>query len=79
MLVNEFTRRTYSCASSITDANGCSCSFQSSLANKCQIAGEAVLDFYDYSPGQLGETVGIMISIIVVYRLLGLLALYLRK
>lgn len=79
MLVNEFSRRTYTCAPSLTSQSGCSCSYTSKLADQCLIDGKAVLSYYDYSPGQLGETVGYMIAIIAVYRLLGWVVLYLRK
>lgn len=79
MLVNEFADRTYVCASSDTAANGCSCSFQSALADQCRIDGKAVLSSYEYKTGQMGKTVGIMIGIIAVYRLLGLIVLYLRR
>ncbi|KAH0195414.1 ATP-binding cassette transporter-like protein, partial [Aureobasidium melanogenum] len=49
------------------------------LADQCLIDGKAVLSYYDYSSGRLGETVGYMIAIIAVYRLLGWVVLYLRK
>ncbi|GAB7355586.1 hypothetical protein MBLNU459_g6054t1 [Dothideomycetes sp. NU459] len=79
MLVNEFSERNYKCAPSSTATGGCSCSYDSVLADQCLIDGKAVLSFYDYSSGGLGKTVGIMIAIIVVYRALGLLVLYLKK
>lgn len=77
MMVNEFSTRTYRCAGDIT--TGCSCAYESELASQCLIDGKAVLRYYDYPTGELGKNVGIMIGIIVVYRALGLLALYLRK
>ncbi|KEQ57572.1 ATP-binding cassette transporter-like protein [Aureobasidium melanogenum CBS 110374] len=79
MLVNEFSRRNYTCASSLTSQSGCSCSYTSELADHCLIDGKAVLSYYDYSSGQLGETVGHMLAIIAVYRLLGWVVLYLRE
>lgn len=79
MLVNEFSSRTYSCANSPTSPNGCSCAYQSALADQCQIDGRAVLSFYGYRTGELGKTVGIMIGICAVYRLFGLIVLILRR
>lgn len=79
MLVNEFSERTYTCAPSHSSASGCSCSYDSALADQCLIDGKAVLSFYDYPTGQLGKTIGIMIAITVVYRALGLLVLHLKR
>ncbi|TIA35109.1 putative ABC transporter [Aureobasidium pullulans] len=77
MMVNEFDGRTYRCAGNVV--TGCSCAYESELSGQCKIDGKAVLQYYDYPTGQLGKTVGIMIGIIVVYRVLGYLALYFRK
>lgn len=77
MMVNEFDGRTYRCAGDVV--TGCSCAYESELSGQCKIDGKAVLQYYDYPTGQLGKTVGIMIGIIVVYRVLGYLALYFRK
>lgn len=79
MLVNEFSGRTYACASSTTAPNGCSCYYESELADQCRIDGKAVLSFYDYKTGELGKNVGIVIGIVAVYRLLGLMVMYVRK
>lgn len=79
MLVNEFSQRTYICAPSPTAANGCSCSYDSELASQCLIDGKAVLSFYEYSTGELGKTIGIMIAIIAVYRALALVVLHLKR
>ncbi|KAI4775479.1 putative ABC transporter [Aureobasidium sp. EXF-3400] len=77
MMVNEFDGRTYHCAGNVL--TGCSCAYESELSGQCKIDGRAVLQYYDYPTGQLGKTVGIMIGIIAVYRLLGYLALRFRK
>ena len=73
MMVNEFEHRTYTCGSD------CHCMYASELANQCKIAGTAVLKQYDYSTGKTGAWVGIMISIIVVYRLLGWVVTFLKR
>ena len=73
MMVNEFSNRIYSCGSD------CKCMFQTELASQCKIAGQGVLDQYDYSTGLTGTWVGIMIGIIAGYRLLAWLVLVLRK
>lgn len=38
---------------------------------QCQIDGQGVLAVYGYKSGETGKWVGIMLGIIVVYRLLG--------
>jgi ABC-type multidrug transport system permease subunit len=77
MMVNEFEGRTYACVGNVV--TGCSCAYESELSSQCRIDGRAVLGYYNYPTGQLGKTVGIMIGIIAVYRILGFLALYFRK
>ncbi|KAL8936282.1 MAG: hypothetical protein Q9216_005012 [Gyalolechia sp. 2 TL-2023] len=73
MMVNEFAHRSYSCG------EGCQCMYQTDLASQCRIDGRGVLAEYGYSTGKTGEWVGILISIIVVYRLLGWLVTQLRS
>jgi hypothetical protein len=53
----------------------------SDLASKGKIRGTAVLEAYHYAhdDGHVGEWLGILISIIVVYRLLGYLVLRIQK
>ncbi|KAK4239844.1 hypothetical protein C8A03DRAFT_42547 [Achaetomium macrosporum] len=63
MMVNEFSERVYSCA------RGCQCMWQTDLADQCLIRGQGVLDQYGYKPGYMGKDVGIMVGIIVGYRL----------
>lgn len=73
MMVNEFSRRSYSCG------EGCQCMYQSSLAAECRIDGKAVLEQYGYATGRTGKWVGTMISIIAVYRLMGWGVIWARK
>ncbi|KAF4626159.1 hypothetical protein G7Y89_g12004 [Cudoniella acicularis] len=73
MMVNEFADRVYNC-----DAD-CHCMYVSELAPQCQIAGTAVLDQYGYKTGKTGLWVGILLAIVLGYRLLGLGVLMLRK
>lgn len=73
MMVNEFAHRSYDCG------KGCRCMFDSPLAKECKIAGQAVLDQYGYKPGHLGRDVGIMLSIIVGYRLAAWAVLKIKK
>lgn len=72
MMVNEFSQRTYSCGS------GCHCMYETELAPQCMIAGTGVLETYGYATGRTGKWVGILIGIIVGYRVLGWLALHFR-
>ena len=73
MMVNEFQHRTYSCGAD------CQCIYQSDLVDQCRISGTAVLDLYGYKTGETGKWVGILVAIVLGYRLLGWVALCLRK
>lgn len=73
MIVNEFGYRTYDCGS------GCQCMYQSSLASDCKIDGKAVLALYGYRVGDEGKWVGIMLAILVGYRVLGWGVTWLRR
>ena len=74
MMSNEFAKRTYDCGP------GCQCMYDSALASECKIDGRAVLREYGYrADGNGGKWVGIMLAIIVVYRLLGWVALTVKK
>lgn len=72
-MVNEFKNRSYGCG------EGCHCIYPSALEKECKIAGTAVLDQYGYKTGKTGEWVGILLAIVLGYRLLGWVALSLRK
>ena len=76
MMVNEFKDRSYSCEQR---AGQCYCMYPSELQDECRIAGTAVLSEYGYALGREGKWVGIMIAIIVVYRLLGWGVTWARK
>jgi energy-coupling factor transporter ATP-binding protein EcfA2/ABC-type multidrug transport system permease subunit len=73
MMVNEFGKRTFECGS------GCNCMYPSALEDQCQIDGKAVLETYGYDTGNVGKYVGYMLVIVLGYRLLGWVVLYLRK
>ena len=74
MMANEFGDRTYACGA------GCRCMYDSALAGKCEIDGRAVLQEYGYrQDGNGGKWVGIMLAIMVVYRLLGWVVLMMKR
>lgn len=73
MMVNEFGYRNYDCGS------GCQCMYQSRLASECKIDGKAVLALYGYRVGDEGKWVGIMLAILVGYRVLGWGVTWLKK
>ncbi|KAJ0116349.1 hypothetical protein J7T55_007328 [Diaporthe amygdali] len=73
MMVNEFSGRSYGCG------DGCRCMYQTELADECRIAGQGVLDQFGYRDGYLGKNVGIMIGIIVGYRVAAWLVLMWKK
>jgi hypothetical protein len=73
MMVNEFGSRNYSCG------KGCKCMYPSALEDQCTIEGKAVLSVYGYNTENMGKYVGYMLVIILTYRLLGWIVLYVRK
>ncbi|KAM0285799.1 hypothetical protein ACHAQH_001261 [Verticillium albo-atrum] len=78
MMVNEFENATYDCARA--PDGSFSCMFPSELNSQGKIDGGAILSNLNISKGQEGQRIGIMISIIVVYRILAFLVLrFLRK
>jgi hypothetical protein len=84
MMVNEFRDRVYDCAPAEEGAAGgnataCHCMYVTDRAAQCQISGAGVLQSYGYATDRTGEWVGILIGIIAGYRLLGWLAMALRK
>ena len=78
MMVNEFQGREYDC-DPVPSGDGCHCMYVSRLQDQCKLDGRDVLEFYGYNPNKVGQWVGIMIAIIVVYRLLGWVVLYLKR
>lgn len=77
MMVNEFKARTYSCAS--TSAGNYHCMYESDLNSVGKIRGTSVLEAFDIHTGLEKTWAGIMIGIILGYRVLAYLALALRK
>ncbi|KAA6412381.1 MAG: abc transporter [Lasallia pustulata] len=78
MMVNEFASRSYSCAGGFNPAT-CTCMYQTPLASQCRISGQGVLDTYGYKTGKTGEWVGILLAIVLAYRLLTWVVLRLRS
>lgn len=79
-MINEFGNRQYDCGTVNSLTQQCNCQYQASVVDgRCLIDGTSVLDNYGYGKGDMGAKVGIMISIIVVYRLLGWFVLYIRR
>lgn len=77
MMVNEFKDRTFDCAGSAQ--SGYHCMYPSDLESVGKIRGTAILQAFNYRTGLEGEWIGIMIGIIVGYRILGWLVLVLKK
>ncbi|MCJ1318391.1 hypothetical protein MMC15_003719 [Xylographa vitiligo] len=73
MMVNEFKDRVYSCG------DGCRCMYASALEGQCEISGVAVLEQYGYGTGEIGTWVGILLGIVVGYRLLGWFVLWVKR
>jgi ABC-type multidrug transport system permease subunit len=77
LMVNEFRARTYAC-DTLPDG-GCYCSFASSLQDQCLIDGKDVLETYGFNEDKVGLWIGIMVGIIVAYRILAWAVLFLRR
>ncbi|OQE29127.1 hypothetical protein PENFLA_c004G05346 [Penicillium flavigenum] len=73
MMVNEFAGRNYSCGAD------CRCMWATDLEDQCLIRGTGVLESYGYATGRTGKWAGILLGIIAGYRVLGWIALYLRR
>jgi hypothetical protein len=77
MMVNEFANRVYECG---RGPNGeCECMYLSELTPMCQIDGKAVLGIYGYKEGKTGLWVGILLCIVLGYRLMAWMVLYMKK
>jgi hypothetical protein len=78
---NEFSGRVYECAPLSGQGNGagCHCMFQSELQGQCRIAGEAVLRTYGMGQERRGMWVGIMLGIILGYRIAGWVVVWWRR
>lgn len=73
MMFNEFRNRVYSCGPA------CYCMFDSDLASRCEIAGEAVLQQYGFEEDKTWRNVSITIAIIAVFRLVAWVVLVLKN
>ncbi|KJZ75810.1 hypothetical protein HIM_04634 [Hirsutella minnesotensis 3608] len=63
LLVNELSEREYSCGS------GCQCMYISPSASQCRVTGKAVLAQQGFPTEQNAKSIGIIVAIIVGYRL----------
>lgn len=79
MMVNEFSQRVFDCAPAPSGPGECTCMYPSQLQDQCQIDGRAILQSYGYGHDRAGLWVGILLCIILGYRLLALAVLMLRK
>jgi ABC-type multidrug transport system permease subunit len=83
MMVNQFGETVWDCdvvSSTRTSSQPqYNCMYPSDLQSQGQIRGTAVLQTYGYETGKTGKWVGIMLGIIVAYRVLGYFALKLSK
>ena len=78
MMVNEFKDRTYTCPKSAD--GGYQCMYAGDLNSEGRIRGTDVLKSFNITTGLEGQWIGIMIGIILGYRILGYLALrFLKK
>ncbi|ETI28237.1 hypothetical protein G647_00686 [Cladophialophora carrionii CBS 160.54] len=80
MMVNQFRSTIWDCATS-SETNEYQCMYPSDLQAQGKIRGSAVLRAYKFSwsDDKVGEWIGIMFAIILVYRILGYLVLMMKK
>jgi len=79
LIINQFKNTVYDC-----DADGhggYSCMYPSDLQSEGKIRGTAVVEAYKYGygDGENGKLIGIMIGIVVAYRLFSYVVLVLQK
>ncbi|KAJ2906218.1 hypothetical protein MKZ38_002643 [Zalerion maritima] len=80
LMVNEFADRIYDCAKTGPGEGDCHCQWQSDLAGQCQVDGrQGVLETYSFNPDNFGRNVGIMLAIVVGYRIAALIVLVIKR
>lgn len=78
LILNQFKDTVYDCATK--PGGGYSCMYPSALESQGKIQGAVVIEAYSYNVNfGNGKLIGIMIGIIVAYRIFGYLALVVRK
>ena len=75
MMVNQFKHTTYRCGDNGGEVQ---CMYVSDLQSEGRIRGSAVVDSYNFD-GDVAQWLGIMVAIIVVYRILGWLVLVVKR
>lgn len=70
---NEFATRVYDCS------NNCYCMYDTDLRSQCKVAGIGAIKLFGFEAGNQGRWVGIMLAIIGAMRVMGWMALVLKK
>jgi hypothetical protein len=73
LVVNEFGYRVYACG------DGCQCMYDTALKNQCMIDGAGVLEQYGFDINGEAKSVGIVIAIALVLRLMGWAAMQWKR
>ncbi|KIW08776.1 uncharacterized protein PV09_00713 [Verruconis gallopava] len=77
MMVNEFQHRTYKCQKLANGDNYCM--YPPTTSGGDEIAGIEVLNAFGYPTGRIGKWIGLLCVIVVGYRILGLVVLWLKR
>lgn len=77
MMINEFARRTYSCATN--DITQCSCVHETPTTEACSMKGHHILQLYDIKVDGIATRLVAVLAIITVLRILAWLVLRLRR
>jgi ABC-type multidrug transport system ATPase subunit len=79
MMVNEFARRTYSCATRTDEDTKCSCVYETLPTEECSVSGRHILQLYDIKVDGFTTRLAAMLAIITVLRVLAWFVLRIRK
>ncbi len=84
MAVNDLAGQKFTCETISSDGNStattCFCMFPSSLPpSECAFSGNDVLRYYEIGGASVGNWVGVLVAIIVVFRILFYVTIRLQK
>ncbi|KAI5792566.1 P-loop containing nucleoside triphosphate hydrolase protein [Peziza echinospora] len=77
MMVNEFRAREFKCAERL--GGGCDCMYPTDLVDQCLISGKVVLSQFGYNEEKTKLWVGILLCIVLGYRLLTWVVLVMKR
>ena len=76
-MVNEFRAREFRCAERV--GGGCDCMYQTELVDQCLVSGKGVLSQFGYNEEKTKLWIGILLCIVLGYRLLTWVVLVMKR